>query len=121
MGYTSYHRSNLNIDHDDVPEKYKYLINIMENLEKGKTVTFSPSIPFTDVLWLDDYYAKQGLRMSRSRSQSNFRSVVAKLNGLPDDVDVNWSARTFSNAMKYVGAVLLGLLFCLLFFVALLV
>jgi hypothetical protein len=119
VGYTSYHRSNLNFDHDDVPEKYKYLVSVMESLEKGKTATFSPSIPFADVLWVDDYYAKQGLRMDRGRDPHNYRSVTARLIGLPDDLDENWSKRTFKTALKYVGAVLLGLLFCFMFFMAL--
>ena len=120
MGYTSYHRSSLNFDHDDVPERYKYFIHIMEKLEHGNTVVLSPSIPFADVLWLADYYEKQGLTLERDRATGNVRSIRCKLRGIPDDMDVNWSKRTVKTAFQYVGAVLLGLFFCFMFFMALL-
>ena len=51
MNYYSY-----DFDHPNLPKDLNKFRPIMAKLESGKEVTFSPSIPLSDIIKLDRYY-----------------------------------------------------------------
>jgi len=104
-------------DHPDLPKELEKYRPIMKNLEKGKTVTFSPSVPLSDIIKLDEYYQRMshgGISMSRSH---NLHTISASLRGLPREKTYE---RDFDNAVsnwwKYALAIVGGIIYICLFF-----
>jgi len=119
-GRDMYGQYPYDFSHYDVPRDKSKLISLMCSLETGRWVTFAPSIPLSDVMWLDKYYREMSHGRIYMERKYLGRQVSARLHGLPPSMtaEVRFDAgvKSFKDRWwYYVALVLIAVLTPLIF------